>query len=128
MALHKDEGSFYGDDISYTLSTSTTDTYTHLEIDGDKEPDIGDFVLAKLFAEKYANSYHYVAEVIDKDDPEFVVSIFSAKLVKPATYDIANIHRDGVVMCLPAHNASGGTKRAQSILTFSVDQTGFNFQ
>ena len=50
--------------------------HTHLDCDGDKEPDIGYFVLAKLVAENSANSYHYVAEVIDKDDPEFVVSFF----------------------------------------------------
>ena len=106
--------------------------HTHLDFDCDKEPDIVDFVLAKLFAENSVNSYHYVAEVIDKDDPEFVVSFFRqsrkypGKFVKPATNDIANIDRDGVVMCLPAPNASGSTKRAQSILTFSVDLAGFN--
>ena len=38
--------------------------HTHLDFDGDKEPDIGDFVLAKLVAENSANSYNYVAEVI----------------------------------------------------------------
>ena len=53
--------------------------HTHLDFDGDKEPDIGDFVLAKLVAENSANSYHYVAEVIDKDDPEFVVSFFGSQ-------------------------------------------------
>ena len=52
------------------MSTSTTDTHTHLDFDGDKEPDFGDFVLVKI-AENSANSYHYVAEVIDKDDPVF---------------------------------------------------------
>ena len=52
--------------------------HTHLDFDGDKEPDIGDFVPAKLVAENSANSYHYVAEVIDKDDPEFFKVFFSA--------------------------------------------------
>ena len=47
------------------------------------------------------------------------------KFVKPATDDI---DMDGVVMCLPSPNASGGTKRAQSILTFSMDLTGLNYQ
>ena len=61
------------------MSTSTTDTHTHLDFDGDKEPDIGEFVLAKLVAEISANSYHYVAEVIDKDDPEFVVSFVGSQ-------------------------------------------------
>ena len=73
----EDEGSFYGDDSDDTLSTSTTYTHTHLDFDGDKEPDIGDFVLAKLVAENSANSYHYVAGVIDNDDPEFVVIFLS---------------------------------------------------
>ena len=73
----EDEGSFH--DSSNTLSTSTTDMHTHLDFDRDKEPDIGDFVLAKLVDENSANSYHYVAEVIDKDDPEFVVSFFGSK-------------------------------------------------
>ena len=61
------------------MNTSTTDTHTHLDFDSDKEPDIGDFVLAKLVAENTANTYHYVAEVIDKDDPEFVVSLFGSQ-------------------------------------------------
>ena len=100
----EDEGSLHGNDSSDTLNTSTTDMHTHLGFDGDK-----------LVAEHSANSYHYVAEVIDKDDPEFVVSFFrqSRKFVKPATDDIANIDRDGVGMCLSAPNATGGTKRAQ---------------
>ena len=41
--------------------------------------DIGDFVLAKLVTENSANSYHYVAEVIDIDNPEFVVIFFGSQ-------------------------------------------------
>ena len=79
------------DDSSDTLSISTTYTHKHLDFDGDKEPNIGDFVLAKFVTENSVNSYHYVAEVIDKDDTEFVVSFFRqsmkcpGKFVKPAT-------------------------------------------
>ena len=104
--------------------------HTPLDSYGDKKPDIGDFVLANLVAENSANSYHHVAEVIDKDDHEFFRQSRKCpgKFVKPVTDDIANIDRDGVVMCLSAPNASGCTKRAQSIMTFSVDLTRFNCQ
>ena len=50
--------------------------HTHLDFDGDKVPDIGDFVLAKFVAENSVNSYHYVPEMIDKDDTGFVVSFY----------------------------------------------------
>ena len=52
--------------------------HTHLDFDGDKETDIENFVLAKLVAEISAKTYHHVAGVIDKDDPQLVVSFSAA--------------------------------------------------
>ena len=99
--------------------------HTHLDFDGDKQPDIGDFVLAKLVAENSANSYHCVAEV------SLLLVFFGSQgnaLDNSSNQPLMTVPiLTGMVLsCACRPKCKWGTKRAQSILTFSMDLTGFN--